>query len=103
MSIFFTFSVGMEVYREEFEAMYEFGGLWVAVCHPFCTGRLARWREMEKLLQYMIDKGDVWFARMEDIARHVRQCIDDGSYNPRIDKLPFYTNKISVLPFKKAR
>jgi peptidoglycan/xylan/chitin deacetylase (PgdA/CDA1 family) len=91
-------SRGIEVFREEFDAMYEFGGLWVGVWHPFATGRMARWRKVVELIEYMKSKGKVWFAKMEDIARHVRQCIDNGSYAPRIDKLPYYTSKISVLP-----
>jgi len=91
-------SRGIEVFREEFDAMYEYGGLWIGVWHPFATGRLVRWCKVVELIEYMQSKGDVWFARMEDIARHVRQCIDDGSYVPRIDKLPYYRDKISVLP-----
>jgi hypothetical protein len=47
----------------------------------------------------MQSKGDVLFARMEDIAGHVRKCIDDGSYSPRIDRLPYYSEKVSVMPF----
>ncbi len=93
-------SRGIEVFREEFDAMYEYGGLWIGVWHPFATGRLVRWRKVVELIEYMQSKGDVWFARMEDIACHVRQCIDDGSYAPRIDKLPYYRDKISVLPIK---
>ena len=90
-------SRGMEVFRDEFDAMHEYGGLWVAVWHPFATGRLARWRQVVKLIEYMQGKGDVWFARMEDIASHVRLCIDDGRYKPRVDKLPYYTKMVSVL------
>ena len=93
-------SRGIEVFREEFDAMYAYGGLWIGVWHPFATGRLARWRQVVELIEYMQSKGDVWFARMEDIARHVRQCIDDGRYLPRTDKLPYYSGKISVPPFK---
>ena len=78
--------------------MHEYGGLWIGVWHPFATGRLVRWRKVVDLIEYMQGKGDVWFARMEDIAGHVRQCIDDGSYTPRIDKLPYYRDRISVLP-----
>lgn len=89
-------SRGIDVFREEFDAMYEYGGLWVGVWHPFATGRLARWRKVVEFIEYMQSKGDVWFARMDDIARYVRQCIDDGSYTPRVDKLPYYSNKISV-------
>ena len=90
-------SRGIEVFRDEFEAQYEYGGLWVGVWHPFATGRLARWRKVVELIEYMQSKGDVWFARMEDIARHVRKCIDDGSYSPRVDKLPYYSGKVSVM------
>ena len=95
-------SMGIDVFRDEFDAQYEFGGLWVGVWHPFVTGRLARWRKVVELLEYMKSKGDVWFARMEDIAGHVRNCTRDGSYKPRIDKLPYYTDKVSVMPFQQG-
>jgi len=88
-------SRGIEVFREEFDAMHEYGGLWIGVWHPFATGRLVRWRKVVELIEYMQSKGDVWFARMEDIARHVRQCIDDGAYDPRVDQLPYYRSKVS--------
>ena len=93
-------SQGLQTFREEFDAMWDYGGLWVTVWHPFATGRLARWRQVEKMIEYMMDKGDVWFARMEDIAAHVRACIDDGSYTPRIDNLPYYTGP--VYPIEDA-
>ena len=89
-------SRGIEVFREEFDAMYEYGGLWVGVWHPFATGRLVRWRQVVALIEYMQSKGDVWFARMEDIARHVGQCIDNGTYQPRVDRLPYYNSRVSV-------
>lgn len=90
-------SRGMEVFREEFDAMWDYGGLWVAVWHPFATGRLARWREVERLIAHMQEKGDVWFARMEDIARHIQSCRADGSYTPRVDRLPYYPAPVEVL------
>ena len=86
-------SEAVQVYREEFDAMWEYGGLWIGVWHPFATGRLARWHQVEKLIQYMHDKGDVWFAPLEDIARHVRDCIDAGRYTPRVDQLPYYRER----------
>ena len=55
---------------------------------------MARWEKVITLLDYMTIKGDVWFARMEDIAAHVNKCIDEGSYNPRIDKLPYYAGPV---------
>lgn len=71
---------------EEFEAAWECGGLWVPVWHPFLSGRLARWRQTAKMIQRMMDHGGVWFAPMRDIARHVRQCMNDGTWQPRVER-----------------
>ncbi len=89
-------SEGMQVFQEEFDAMWEHRGMWVAVWHPFVTGRLARWCAVEKLIEYMLRRGDVWFARMEDIAAHVRKLMDEGRYVPRVDQLPYYAEPISI-------
>ena len=63
-------SDGIRAFAEEFDAMYEAGGFWMPVLHPFLTGRLARWREMEKLIERALETGNVWFAPMEAIASH---------------------------------
>jgi peptidoglycan/xylan/chitin deacetylase (PgdA/CDA1 family) len=63
---------GIAPFFEEFEAMYEAGGFWMPVLHPFLTGRLARWREMERQLEAVLERGDVWFAPLERIATHAR-------------------------------
>ncbi len=46
----------------------------------------------------MREKGDVWFAPMDEIAGHVRRVIDDGSYTPRVDRLPYYSKRVEVMP-----
>jgi hypothetical protein len=73
---------------DEFEAMWEFGGLWVPVWHPFLSGRLARWRMSHAMIGRMLNRGGVWFAPMRDIAAHVNRCIADGSWSPRIETQP---------------
>lgn len=90
----------MEVWIDEFEAAWEYGGMWVSVWHPFLSGRLARCARVDKMIQYMMDKGGVWFATMEEIALHVRKSIDEGSYNPRTVKLPYYNGRIPELSAK---
>lgn len=87
-----------EVFLAEFEAACEQGGLWVTVWHPFISGRRARWRRVEKMIETMFERGDVWFAPMEEIAAHVRKCIDNGTYKPRVDDLPIYEGRIPELP-----
>jgi hypothetical protein len=49
----------MEVYAAEFDAMWEYGGLWIAVWHPFLSGRLARCVAIAELIEYMHKKGRV--------------------------------------------
>lgn len=46
----------------------------------------------------MLDKGKVWFAPMAAIAAHVKACIENGTYTPRIDRLPYYAERVSVMP-----
>lgn len=78
------------VYENEFEAAYRNGGLWVGVWHPWLTARLARAERLAALIETMVERGDVWIAPMEDIARHVLACIADGSYVPRRVAMPYY-------------
>ena len=87
----------MNVFMSEFEAMYDFGGLWVTVWHPFVSGRLARCRRVQQMIEYMQSKGGVWFTTMEEIAKHVQACIDDGSWTPRVDQLPYYDGMVPEL------
>mgnify|MGYP000070742683 FL=1 len=67
-------SDGIRPFIEELEAAHEAGGFWMAVLHPFLTGRLARWREMEKHLERYVAKSDVWFAPLEEIAAHAARA-----------------------------
>jgi peptidoglycan/xylan/chitin deacetylase (PgdA/CDA1 family) len=81
----------METFMAEFEAMRSTGGgLWIGVWHPFVSGRLSRWLRIEKMIEYMLHTGDVWFARLEDIASHIQTIRKQGAYQARVDKLPYY-------------
>jgi hypothetical protein len=81
----------MEVFMAEFEAARRMGGaLWIGVWHPFVSGRLSRWLRIEKMIEYMLGTGEVWFARMEDIAGHVQALRSRGEYEARVDRLPYY-------------
>jgi peptidoglycan/xylan/chitin deacetylase (PgdA/CDA1 family) len=70
-------SDGVRAFNEEFDAAYDAGGFWMPVLHPFLTGRLARWREMERSLERILEKGDVWFAPLENIAVHAKDNRDE--------------------------
>ena len=88
---------GIETFRAEFEAAWEHGGLWIAVWHPFVSGRLSRAIEVGKLIEHMEQRGGVWFATLREIAAHVRACLDDGSYSPRRVEMPYYSQPVTEL------
>jgi len=78
---------GFEVYRAEFDAAWKYGLSWISVWHPFVTTRLSRLDEMIKLMEYMKEKGGVWFATLEQISDHLKQCMD-GGWAPHVEALP---------------
>ncbi|MSQ54768.1 MAG: polysaccharide deacetylase [Betaproteobacteria bacterium] len=77
-----------ELYRAEFDAAWRHGGLWVAVWHPFVTGRLSRCEAMDELIDHMRRQGGVWFATLEEIALHARRMLQAGRWNPYVQTLP---------------
>ena len=79
-----------ELYLEEFDAAWENGSIWVSVWHPFVSGRPARLNSIDKMITYMKEKGDVWFATLEQIAEHVAKSISEGSVAPNRVILPYY-------------
>lgn len=88
-------SDGIRAFVEEFEAAYNAGGFWMPILHPFLTGRLARWQQMERWLEDVMKRGDVWFAPLEDIARHVLAQRDAGE-KVRCEYLPYYTEPVHL-------
>lgn len=87
-------SHGLQGFWEEFEAQYEAGGFWLAIWHPFLTGRLARWQQVEKWLEGVLNRGDVWFAPMHEIAAHVRAESANDPNAVRCEDLPYYTKPV---------
>ncbi|GAW48994.1 MULTISPECIES: polysaccharide deacetylase family protein [unclassified Nocardioides] len=79
-----------DVFLSEFDAAWEDGGLWISVWHPFVSGRPARLKEIGRMISHMKDRGDVWFAPLEMIARHLREEVDSGGAVLRTDRLPYY-------------
>ena len=87
----------LEVYRAEFEAAWEFGGLWISVWHPFLSGRPARLAAIVGLIEYMREKGGVWFATTAEICAHVKWLLKTEQWEPRVELLPAYESPIPEL------
>lgn len=92
----------MNVFNAEFEAMWKHKGLLVTVWHPFVSGRLARLERVAKWIEHMSKKGGVWFATMEEIARHAQKMRAEGKWTPRVEKLPYYEGRIPEYEEEEA-
>jgi hypothetical protein len=69
--------------------------------HPALSGRLARFKAVLELLDYMRAKGGVWFARLDQVCDHVQGLMAEGRWTPRYETFPIYQ---SPLPeFSKER
>ena len=88
----------MEVFRAEFDAAHKYGGIWVAVWHPFVSGRMSRADAIATLIEHMQAAGGVWFAPLEEIADHVRRVVSDGTWTPRVDRLPYWDRPVPGVP-----
>jgi peptidoglycan/xylan/chitin deacetylase (PgdA/CDA1 family) len=78
-----------DVYWADFEAAYDTGGIFIGTFHPMVSGRRSRLPKLEQMLKDMQSRGDVWFAPLEEIARHV-QATADGGADLRREAWPFY-------------
>src|SRR5262249_14272164 len=92
----------MEVFRAEFDAAWKYGGIWIAVWHPFVSGRMSRADAIASLIEYMQAAGGGWLAPLAESAAHVRHVVGDGAWTPRGDRLPFYERPITGVPIGSA-
>nr|WP_309504205.1 hypothetical protein [uncultured Roseovarius sp.] len=58
--------------------------------------RLARWDVVHRFIELVLTKGDVWFARIEEIVAHVLGLVKNGAWRPRVDRLPYYSGPVRV-------
>jgi peptidoglycan/xylan/chitin deacetylase (PgdA/CDA1 family) len=61
-----------EVFRDEFDAFYGEGGYCMFMLHPQVIGRPHRLLMLERTIEYMKSKGDVWFTTAKDVALHTK-------------------------------
>ena len=63
------------IWASEFDKAYEEGTLFVLTMHPKYIGHRSRIAMLEKLVEHILSRKNVWFATHEDIARYVRKNI----------------------------
>jgi peptidoglycan/xylan/chitin deacetylase (PgdA/CDA1 family) len=88
----------LEVFQAEFDALWEFGGLWVSVWHPAVSGRPAQALAIRDLIEHMREKGGVWFATGQEVAAWVTRSRTEGRWAPRVERVPFYRTPVVRAP-----
>ena len=58
-----------DIFRREFEAAYEAGGIFQLTMHPHIITHRSRIWIVEELIRLAKSKGDCWFATHEDVVR----------------------------------
>lgn len=61
-----------DIFRREFEAAYEEGGIFQLTAHPHIIGYRSRIWIIEELIKLARAKGDVWFATHAEVAMFAR-------------------------------
>jgi peptidoglycan/xylan/chitin deacetylase (PgdA/CDA1 family) len=81
----------LEVFAAELSAARRHGGLWIAVWHPFVSGRLARFDAVLALVDELLADESVWLTTLADVERHVGELRASGAWSPhreRVDPAP---------------
>jgi peptidoglycan/xylan/chitin deacetylase (PgdA/CDA1 family) len=61
----------LSIWRAEFDAAYDEGGMFILTMHPHVIGHRSRMAMLERLVAHMRSRPGVWFATHEQIARYV--------------------------------
>jgi peptidoglycan-N-acetylglucosamine deacetylase len=64
----------LEIFRGEFDAAYEEGGLFQIVLHPFVIGYRSRIWLLDALLAHARSRPGVWFATHAEVARFAKSA-----------------------------
>jgi peptidoglycan/xylan/chitin deacetylase (PgdA/CDA1 family) len=62
-----------DMWKPEWDGVYELGRYFGLTCHPQCIGRISRLKMLERLLKDAKDRADVWFATCKEVADWTRK------------------------------
>ena len=62
-----------DIFRREFDAAYEDGGVFQLTCHPHIIGHRSRVWILEELIRHAKAKGGVWFGTHAEVVEHAKR------------------------------
>lgn len=69
----------LRVWKDEFDMAWEEGTTFVLTMHPHIIGHRSRILALRELVEYIRERGDVWFATHRQAADYVRSRADLGT------------------------
>ncbi|MBD3885387.1 polysaccharide deacetylase [Phormidium tenue FACHB-886] len=69
-----TAESAFQIWKEEFDGMRRFGGLFTTTFHPNLLGRPGRLNMLYRLFEYMKTFDDVWWATCENVAAYIKSA-----------------------------
>lgn len=63
----------LDNFTREFDGYYKFGLCFVLMMHPQVMGTPGHIQILDKLIQHMLEKGNVWFAQGDEVAKWYRE------------------------------
>ena len=60
------------IYKAEFDLGYQERTMFILTQHPHVGGRRSRIVQLDRLIEYIKSKPDVWFATLEQVAQYVK-------------------------------
>ncbi|NBA98377.1 polysaccharide deacetylase [Pseudomonas sp. R5(2019)] len=67
-----------DVWLAEYESARREGRHTTFTMHPEVIGRAARFAQLERFVERLVSDGDVWFARLDEVARHVKPYLENA-------------------------
>jgi hypothetical protein len=58
-----------DIFRREFDAAYDEGGIFQLTCHPHIIGYRSRIWILDELIRHAKARNDIWFATHEEVVR----------------------------------
>lgn len=69
----------LTVFIDEFDKAYTEGTTFILTMHPEITGHRSRIIVLEKLIEHMQSKGNVWFATCSQVAEYVKKILEKAN------------------------
>ena len=60
----------LQIWQDEFQEIYRWGGLYNLVCHPQVSGRPSRLALLREFIDWVLKFPNVWFATGREVAEH---------------------------------